>query len=505
MADVFLKFNKTINRRDPRNEGDLEEPWLRENWLCRDGVLKDPRGTEKAITTTLTGTPRWSGRYYTIETGIATPKTFIYTEDGKLWVVDDLAQTAVVVKELLKLNGYPKHQLFKTAAQTKMFLVDGDGFYRYDGNNDNLFEKLTSTDTDGKSIAPIDVIEHKDRLWLMSRTNIYVSKNLDPETFNDATDSIVIIVGSGRGRNLAWGKLEDRLYILNTEGIFVVEGDVISALASTFEVRLVDERKIIASRSVANVERALIFLGDDYELWSWDGSESKMLSYKLKLRDFVSTTRELLDKCVATYFNNYYMLSFVEKGEIEPKVEVWWDAFEDKMEIVRGRNVSCYLDIDAAEEEDYLQTGRSDIGSFMHTERGYNFDGAAIITKLRTRDIVVKKGHNVRFLAFYPEIQPTGNRNIVIRYLLDSRLSNPIGADAHFEQNLQGEVKVLGFISIGNQSAFTGRVRPKIDYARGESITFEIEDSTLNARKYLQGIGIDFLQKEKSKGALVGA
>ena len=478
---------------------------LKENWLCRDGKLQKPKGTEKAITTTLSDNPRWSGRYYTIEAGAASPKTFVYTEDGKIWLIDDFAQTASEVSSLLKTNAYPRHQLFKTENQTKLFLVDGLDLYRYDGNNDNTFVRLGLTDTDGASIVPIDVIEHKDRLWMISKTNLYVSKNLDPENFTSATDSLVIIVGSGRGKNLSLGKLEDRLYILNTEGIFVVEGDVISALASTFEVRLVDERKIIASRSVANVERAIIFVADDYELWSWDGSETKMLSYKLKLKDFISTTKELLDKAVATYFNNYYMLSFVEKGEIEPNIEVWWDAFEDKIEIVRGRNVSCYLDIDSAEEEDYLQTGRSDIGSFMNTERGYNFDGVAIRIRLRTRDITVKKGHNVRFLAFYPEIIPTGDRNITINYLLDGRSSNPTGSSPQWSQNLRGEVKTLGTINIGNQAQTTFRVRPQINYAKGESIAFEINDSTLDLRADFMGIGIDFIEKHKSKGKLVGA
>src|SRR3990167_3488063 len=260
MADHYQKFNSTINRRDQQNEGDMSEPVSRENWLCRDGKLQVPKGTERAITTVLSGKPRWMGRYYTVETGISSPKSFIYTEDGVLWVMNSLAQTATSILSNLNTNAYPVHQLFKTQNQTKLFLVDGENLFRYDGNNDNNFELLNITDTNGATLDPIDVIEHKDRLCMISETNLYISKNLEPENFADATDSLVIIVGSGRGRNLALGKLEDRLFILTTEGIFVLEGDVISALAQTFEVRLVDERKIIAGRSVANVEKALVFL-----------------------------------------------------------------------------------------------------------------------------------------------------------------------------------------------------------------------------------------------------
>ena len=495
MPDFYTKLNGEIDRRSPQNEGEPSSPVLRENWLARDGVLKKPQGTEKAITTILDDIPRWLGRYYTIEIGNISPKTFTYTEDGQLWVIDDLAQTATSIKQNLNTNAYPRHTLFKTSNQTKMYFVDGVNLLKYDGNNDNRFEVVTLTDSEGNSVKPIDVIEHLDRLWVISNTDLFVSKNLEPEVFNDASDSLQIIVGSGRGKNKRLAKLGDKLYIVNTEGIFAVSGDVISALAATFEVRLVDERKIIAGGSLAKTEKAFIFLAEDYEIWSFDGNVSQLLSYKFKLKDYVSPTRELLDKAVATYFNNYYMLSFVEKGELEPNIEIWWDSLEGKIDVVRGRHVSCYLEIDPAEENDYLQTGRSDIGSIMNTDRGYNFDGVAIASRIRTRDITPAKGEPVRFLAFYPEISPTGDRNINITYLLDGRLSNPSGANAYWEQNLRGETKTLGFIEIGNQAQFIDYVRPKINYARGESIAFEIRDSTLDLRADLMGIGMDFVKK----------
>ena len=504
MPDYYTKLNGDIDRRSPQNEGELSSPVLRENWLARDVILKKPRGTEKAITTTLDDIPRWLGRYYTVETGNVSPKSFTYTQDGQLWVIDDLAKTATSIKSNLNTNSYPKHALFKTSNQTYLFFIEGEGLYQYDGNNDNKFEQVTLTDSNGNSVKPIDVIEHLDRLWVISKTDLFVSKNLEPTNFSDASDSLQIIVGSGRGKNLRLAKLNDKLYILNTEGIFGVSGDVISALAATFEVRLVEERKIIAGGSLAKVQKALVFMAEDYEIWSFDGYQSQMLSYKFKLKDYVNPTREMLDKAVATYYNNYYMLSFVEKGETEPKMEIWWDSLESKIDVVRGRNVSCYLEIDPAEENDYLQTGRSDTGSIMNTDRGYNFDGSAIISKLRTRDITPKKGEMVRFTAFYPEISPTGNRDIGIAYLLDGRSSNPSGANANWAQNLRGETITLGSISVGNQAQFTDRVQPKINYAKGESIAFYIEDSTLDLRADLSGIRMDFVSKGKSKGKAVG-
>ena len=100
MPDFFQKLTGTIDRRSPPNEGDMSEPLLRENWLCRDGVLQRPPGTERAITNLFDDIPRWTGRYYSLEAGVTQPKTFVYTEDGKLWIINELAQTATSISPM---------------------------------------------------------------------------------------------------------------------------------------------------------------------------------------------------------------------------------------------------------------------------------------------------------------------------------------------------------------------------------------------------------------------
>ena len=505
MPDFYTKFNGKIDRRSPFNEGDYANPILRENWNCRDGKLRKPPGHEAKVTD-LTDIPRWMGRYSSSSSLLVIqPKTFVYTEDGKLSVIDDQLGTSTIVKELLNTEAYPKHQLFKTANNTKMYLVDGANMYAYDGNEDNLWQLISIVDADDNSINPIDIIEHKDRLILISETDLYISENLNPEVFNSAIDSLHIIVGSGRGKNLALGKLEDRLYILNTEGIFVLEGDVISALASTFDIRLVENRNIIAGRTAITVEKAIVFIADDYELWSFDGNGSSMLTYDFNLKDLMFRDPDMLRKAVAVYHDNYYKMSFVENAETEPNLEIWWDALEEKINVVRGRHVSCYMKIDPTVEVEFIQMGQSNANKIVQEGITNDFDGTAISTRLRTRDITPKKGFNIRFLAFYPEFEPSGNRDIIFRYILDGRLSNPTGANAEWSQNLRGEVKTLGMISITNQNQFTGRVRPKINYARGESIAFEVIDSTVGLDCNFLGIGIDYVAKHKSKGATIGA
>ena len=497
IGDVFLKFTGKIDRRSPQDEGKPEDPVIRENWLCRDGKLSKPPGHESKFTD-LTDIPRWISRYNTTENSVISPKTFVYTQDGIIRVLNDSTFVSTSVKTLLNEDAYPRSWLFKAGDQNKLFFVDGENLYRHDGNNSNLFEKVDLNDSDGNAVNPIDVIEHKDRLFVISKTKLFVSKNLGPEVFDDANDSIEIIVGSGKGFNLALGKIEDKLYIFNTEGIFALDGDVISALASTFEVRLVDDTKIIVPRSVVRVEKALLFIADDFELRSWDGNSCTMLSFELKLKDYFNRNSNMLDKASAIYHNNYYKLSFVETGESEPDLEVWWDAFEDKIDLVRGRHVSCYMRTDPTIESEYVQMGQSDENKIVQDEIDYDFDGTAIVTRLRTRDILIKKGLNVRFLAFYPQFEPTGDRDLTIIYLLDGRSSQ-------WTQNLRGEIKTLGFISINNQAQAMSRVRPNINYARGQSIAFDITEETLGQKSDFIGMGMDYITKYQKKGVAVGA
>jgi hypothetical protein len=44
------------------------------------------------------------------------------------------------------------------------------------------------------------------------------------------------------------------------------------------------------------------------------------------------------------------------------------------------------------------------------------------------------------------------------------------------------------------------RVKPKIDYAQGSSIAFEIDEAELNNHYSLLGIGMDITGKPKIKG-----
>ena len=501
----YYSFHKKIDRRSPHSKGDPFSPVLRENWLSRDMRLKKVPGSESVTSQIYLSTiPHWMGRYYTIETGIISPKTFIYTKDGRLWRQNDLpGGNQLEIKSGLNTNAYPRHWLYKLGEQVYKYFVDGLDLYEYDGNNAFRFDKVALTDASGGSIYPIDIIEHKDRLILLTKTHISISANLDPKNHSSATDSLHVIIGSGQGENLAFGKIEDFLFVLNTEGIFALQGDTISALAPTWSIEKVDSTRIIAGRSLCAVENGLIFLDDTLNLQVFNGTSCTKLSNPEKLEDFISPKRPHLDRVVATYEDNYYKMSFIENGQAFNNMEVWYDTLSDdhNIDFIRGRNVSCYLRVDRTKEEGYQQFGRSDVNKIMWAGRGRRFDSVSIRTRLFTRDITPQEGLNVRFKYFYPEFEPTGDRNINISYILDGRL----GTENYWTQNLYGESFLIGLMPISNQNQFTDRALPKIDYARGQSIAFYISDETQDMDTSFLGIGIEFIGKKMKKGKAVGA
>ena len=492
MADILVKPTGRINRRNPANEGDrLSEPLVRENLLVRDGRITQPKGTEKLNTTALSDRFRWLGRYYTIETGSLSPKTFASCKDGKFYLQDDQSGTHTLLPLELAQDTYPKSISIKVGNQTNLYLCDGVSLYKHDGNNDHKFEKISI------SFNPFDLEEHLDRLCAIDDTIFHISKNFEFDNFTDSTDAIDIIVGSGKGKNLALVKLESSLYVFTTEGIFRLVGDTISAVAETFEIRLINGKKGIVKGSIYKDNRGILFVACDhdnnYELYSFNGSDIEMLSYKEKLSDYVNPYR--VNQMCATYYNGYYQCSFVEKGYVENNMEIWWDALENKCEFVRGRNVGIYFDteIDTSKELAYQQFGRSDANFVMWAERGRNFDGAGIVKKLQIGDITPKKFEVVRFTDFYFDIEPTGDRSMLFRYLIDGRLSD-LGGLAADLIDLEGEHKALGYIKITNQRQNWVRVQPKIKYSRGTSVSLEFIDSTINMEFTLLSIGINFVE-----------
>ena len=504
MPELISTLTGKINRRSPRTVSSNKEVWYRQNMVSRDGRLKKVAGTEPAIDTGLTDVCTWLGRYVSYETGVMSPKTFAYTIDGKLWNISETNRTATEIKTGFNLKAYPESRILKYGNQNYMYFIDGVSLFKYDGNNSNVFTTVPISHIGTRLVS---LIEHRDRLLVLGDRSLRESKNLDFDVFDDATDSIEIIVGSGKGTCLALRKIEERLYILTTEGVYILDGDTISAVAETFSISLVEERNIISARTAIKVENSIMFLaGEDenIELWSFDGGNSKLLSYSEKITEFINPYKEQLDKAVAIYEDHYYKLSFVQTGATYNNFEVWYDAIEDKIDFVVGRNVSCYMTADTTAEINYSLIGRSDKNTICYANRGINFSGNPIELKLTSKDIILNKGDRARVDDIFVLFEPSGERSVFIRYLLDGRLSD-ISNTAQFYQDLSGDAATLGFIRINNQSQAMERIKPRIDYSCGISMALELYDNNIDTECSILGIGFNITNKGKIKSKKVGA
>jgi hypothetical protein len=503
---IYLPLTGIIDARNPRDRGDLKrgDVFFRENLYPRDGKLQCVGGIYGVITTALTGRPTWSARYHTVETGQVSPKTFCYTQDGKLWYIDEAQRTATEIETGLKKDAYPKHWLYKSQTQTFLYLVDGENLYKYDGNNDNNFEIVDIETADGDTINPIDVIEHLDRLCLISETTFYISKNLDPDTFDDSTDSLEVIVGSGKGKNINFGKIGDTLFIMNTEAKFKLIGDTISAQAITFDIEPIETfvNNITRGRTAVSAESAIYFLAQDLEVYRFNGLESTKVSHYAKLSDKINPYADYLDMAVGTHEDNFYKLSFVETGYHRNGLEYWYDTVEERDTYVRGRDVACYMQTDPSVELPFQMVGRTTKHTLCYVNRGKDFDGTAIRRRLWTKDVILKKNYNCRILNVYIDMEATGPSNFDIYYILDGR-RDPVRS---FTQSTEGEYRDTQFpdIHILNQDHFTGRAQLRVNYAKGESISFYIDDSSQNADITIKGITIEFVIKELKKLSKVG-
>ena len=299
--DAFIKMNKRVDVMSARSEGDKDSPVLRVNLYSRDGQLKTVPGTERMVSDfSEKCTGAW--RYYSNEEGIKSPKLLAYTINGKLWFVDTYALQSQVIKEGMASNAYPKACQFRLGEQHYLFIVDGHSMWSYDGNESWIINDVTPKQSDGTNYEPIDIIEHLDRIFLLTEKQVLISANLAPTDFTDATDAIELIIGSGRGENRQFSKIDDRLYIHTTEGVFVLSGDTISAVASTFSIDLVDDGvRMAPGRSGAITENAFVYLGADRELYSFNGQSKEMLSYNEQLKNIINPEATYLEKTVAHY------------------------------------------------------------------------------------------------------------------------------------------------------------------------------------------------------------
>lgn len=468
-----------------------------ENLLSLDGRIQLFSGATALNSSALSGDIKWAKRIY-CEIGGDRRRYQFCVSAGKFYKLNEalgtLNQVTIdnSVDPYMETDVYPIDCTMKVAEQVTTYLVDGKNFYKFVPNEAGEWNKLpTKTDVDGNDVEPIFVAEYLDRLAVLTKNRnvLILSKNLDPETLNDATDSVLVDLPSGNG-GFPVGLIVFRgfLWIIHEDYIAPLSG----SSPSTFGVKPGDVIRGFGSRaprSIVNLKTHFSFLNSrDNEVYVSGGTvdSTEQLSQELDFKSLVSSVKSNLTTCHLDTTLNCLRIAYVAAGEAALNDEEIYSLDEKKWcGQTRDRYVSCYSQWNGNGDDGRVITGRSDTGKLMWEDESLGFDGSAIHYKLATASYVADEDTgDVQFEEFFLDLKASGNYNIPLAYYLDSRITTS-GVE---QVNMQGEIINLGLIEISDQNSFLNRAIPFIDYSRGRMIRFEIEENQANRRFELYGI-----------------
>ena len=520
MSTLKINPHGGINRIFPQHRlvgKEVQKVQALENMLDLNGKTAIIGGAARIAQTALPGDIKWAKRIYYKIGGDDKRDQFVLSA-GKIYKLDESTGTfnqSLISNSAdisLDSNFYPIDCSIKIAEQVSTFLVDGTYFYKFNGNQSGAWDRLpVKLDIDGNTIYPIFIIEYLDRLWcLVKGKNILLgSKNLNPESFDNATDSILVELPSGNGG------FPTGLVVINGF-LTVIHEDyyvpVTGSSPSTFGVRpgdVVYGYGSRAPRSILNLKTEFAFLNStDNEIYTSGGTLASTnrlpLSFDIALRNLIDPVKANLT--VLHYDSNLRCIrvGYVLSGESLLNAEEIYSLDEKKWcGQTRNRNISCYCQWNGKNDDGRLLTGRSDTGLVMWNDANINFDGTAIHYKWVSASYMSgDETADIEFERFYLDLKSLGNFNIQLSYYLDTRFTT-VGTES---VNMQGEIINLGLIEIGEQDIFLNPILPLIDKCRGRMIRFQIEGNQLNTKLEFYGLYADYnLQESKTSKYIYGA
>lgn len=468
------------------------------NMLALDKKFYIVPGATKYNSLVKDGTCNWLKRIYYQDSGDDFRYSFAAIGQ-KMYKGDDSTGTLNQVPISSSLDTQFENDFYlidstqKVGGQTCPFIVDGKYFYKFVPNATGNWERLAILqDLDGNDIEPIFTDDWLDRHWVLvkGRNVLLGSANLNPESFNDATDSILIElpVGNG-GYPRALIKYRGVLYVFHDDYFVPVSG----SSPSTFGIRpgdLVEDFGSSAPRSVIKLGNRIGFLNskdNEYYLTSGtsDSTDEIPLSYPIKLGDLIHPVNCVDTVCHYDSDLNALRIAYYPSGGNSLGDEEIYSFNETKWcGQTRGRNISCYSQWDGLNDDGRLTTGRSDSGCFMVNDESINFDGAAIHYKWVTGSYAPKDPVDVQFEEFFIDAKPQSKTTFNVAYYIDARITTYASEDV----NQQGEIINLGLIELADQTVFLNRFTPFVDKSKGRMIRFQIEGNTLNTLLEFYGI-----------------
>lgn len=403
-------------------------------------------------------------------------KNFAFS-GGYLYFISE-AGVATQVLGVFSPIAYPTFVQMKVSGNNIAYFMEGisTGMYSHDGNIGNAWTRETAVTLDF-----VDAVGFLDRMvgFEEDSEDLHISANLQPTNFTDSTDAVLITVGAKRGSKLQRIIVgdDDNLYIFKTDSVWVLEGRT----PSEFTVReLNPSLGLAARRSLQKVNRGLIGLMSDYEIYSIVGAEYKLLTYNVALSgDLTSNVQPILnmtkmDSICSTYHNFMYRMSFTEYGRTINELEYCFDTVNETESFTRGNNVGSYLVYDRIPDQKELVTGRSDIGRLMFQYRGLNWDnqatGATMQVHLKTKYNGLGQPRNFRIRKVWLNSGVQSAQDIPIRTYMDART---LRTDSTYE-NMATFGEANAILGMSSQDAVTSRQIPRHNNAKGQNCSFEI-------------------------------
>ena len=472
-----------------------------------DGKFTIAPGATKYNSAVVSGSCRWLKRIYYQDSGNDYRYSFAVM-GNKMYKGDDstgtIGQVSISSSLDLSLDAdfYPIDSTLKVGAQVCTFLVDGTYFYKFIPNAAGNWERLALlNDIDGNVIEPIFTAEWLDRQWVLvkGRNVLIGSKNLNPESFDDATDSVLLELPPGNGGYpRALIKYRGTLFVFHDDYFVPVSG----SSAVTFGVRpgdIVEGYGTSAPRSVVIINNKIGFLNSkDNEFYTtsgtFDSTDDIPLSYPIQLGQLVHPTNCVDTVCIHDSELNALRIAYYPSGGTGLGDEEIYSFNEKKWcGQTRDRKISCYSQWDGLNDDGRLTTGRSDTGAFMVNDESINFDSSPIHYKLVTGSYAPKDPYDVQFEEFFLDAKPQSNSTINIAYYIDGRITTY----ANENVNQQGEVINLGLIDIADQNVFLNRFIPFIDKSKGRMIRFQVEGEVSNTLLEFYGIFCFYTVQDK--------
>lgn len=501
-----------INRRDLPNEIADDQALIRENFIVigagKAKRLKKHPGSDRLNATAVSTSPFvWGTRYYS---KISDRHTFGFS-GGKIYFIDDNGNSQSAQTGFSSI-AYPCSTQFRVSEQDVLYFSEGisTGMYSYDGNTSYTFKKEV-----GVSLNFVGMLAHLDRNFAFEEDSdfLYFSKNLEPTNFTDSTDAGQIQIGPERGAKIqAIAILNETIYIFKTDSIWVLTGNT----PSSFSVQKVSPvLGVAARRSVQNTEAGIIFLGSDFEFYSFGGTiESiKLLSYDLAVggdftKDLVPIiNRDRMPQVSSVYHNHIYRCSIVENGEVVNNLEYCFNTINETDFITRGNNVACYFVWNRLPDKQELLTGRADNGYIMYQYRGLNWDNddttSTMPIKIQTKFIGSDGPYNMRCRRVWLNSGVLGASDILIQTLVDCRIAQSDATGDTFKT--YGEYKgMTNLLRTASQRAITSRNIPRHANAKGQNISFFIDENIRNRDLEFSSFQAEMLLKNRKKNHKVG-